>query len=107
QAHAPARDRDAARAAAEPARQETAAVAARAREELAAAAVQRDAVGAELAAARQAGAHAQARLAGLEVRLHAVEGDRDAAQRRAAQLADQVSDLAGALARLGSAGRPG
>ncbi|RBI95952.1 hypothetical protein DRA43_30765 [Micromonospora provocatoris] len=31
-----------------------------------------------------------------------IEADRDAAQRRAGQLADQVSDLATALARLGA-----
>ncbi|MGW4154950.1 hypothetical protein ACWEDF_17525, partial [Micromonospora chersina] len=57
---------------------------------------------ADLAAARQAAAAVEARLAELTVRLAAAETDRDAAQRRAGQLADQVSDLATALARLGS-----
>ncbi|MGC1212066.1 MAG: hypothetical protein WA890_12465, partial [Micromonospora sp.] len=58
---------------------------------------------ADLAAARDAAASAEARLAELTVRLGSAEADRDLAQRRAAQLADQVSDLASALARLGSA----
>ncbi|NES37316.1 hypothetical protein G3554_14245, partial [Micromonospora sp. PPF5-17] len=56
----------------------------------------------ELAAARDTAGAAEARLAELTVRLAAAEADRDAAQRRAGQLADQVSDLASALARLGT-----
>ncbi|MEH1057624.1 hypothetical protein V6U89_20750, partial [Micromonospora sp. CPCC 206171] len=84
------------------AREEAAAVSARAREEVAGAAAQRDALAAELAEARRGGDAARARLTETEVRLRAAEADRDSAQRRAAQLADQVSDLAAALARLGA-----
>ncbi|MBM0279995.1 hypothetical protein JM949_34950, partial [Micromonospora sp. STR1s_6] len=57
----------------------------------------------ELATARQAAAGAEGRLTALTVRLEAAEADRDTAQRRVAQLGDQVSDLALALARLGDA----
>ncbi|MFY1622669.1 hypothetical protein ACN268_05625 [Micromonospora sp. WMMD735] len=55
-----------------------------------------------MARAHQASAADRARLAELDRAL----ADRDAAQRRAAQLADQVSDLATALARI-SAQSPG
>ncbi|PWR11267.1 hypothetical protein DKT68_06375 [Micromonospora acroterricola] len=48
-------------------------------------------------------ATAEGRLTALTVRLEAAETDRDLAQRRVAQLGDQVSDLALALARLGAA----
>ncbi|PWU44418.1 hypothetical protein DLJ46_26075, partial [Micromonospora globispora] len=73
------------------------------REELAVRSRERDALAADLTAGRQAAASAEAGLRELTVRLQAAEADRDLAQRRAAQLADQVSDLASALARLGSA----
>ena len=66
-------------------------------------AAHRDTLTAELAAARQAAATAEGRLTALTVRLDAAETDRDLAQRRVAQLGDQVSDLALALARLGAA----
>ncbi|MEV4500158.1 hypothetical protein AB0J84_31245, partial [Micromonospora arborensis] len=52
--------------------------------------------------ARQAVATAEGSVTALTVRLDAAETDRDLAQRRVAQLGDQVSDLALALARLGS-----
>ncbi|MGW3790840.1 hypothetical protein ACWD8I_06660, partial [Micromonospora arida] len=53
--------------------------------------------------ARQAAATAEGHRTTLTVRLDAAETDRDLAQRRVAQLGDQVSDLALALARLGAA----
>ncbi|GAA2709219.1 hypothetical protein GCM10010429_23430 [Micromonospora olivasterospora] len=61
---------------------------------------------AELTAARQAVAAVQGRLDELDGRLRAAEAERDAAQRRSAQLVDQVSDLAAALARLGAPAPP-
>ncbi|MBM0235530.1 hypothetical protein JNW91_29415, partial [Micromonospora sp. STR1_7] len=54
-------------------------------------------------AARHAAATAEGRVTTLTVRLDAAETDRDVAQRRVAQLGDQVSDLALALSRLGAA----
>ncbi|MEU1362174.1 hypothetical protein ABZ356_20290, partial [Micromonospora zamorensis] len=88
---------------ADDARQEAAELAARLRAELAATAAQRDTLTAELTAARQAAATAEGQVTALTVRLDAAETDRDLAQRRVAQLGDQVSDLALALARLGAA----
>ncbi|MCM1014916.1 hypothetical protein FJ969_002195, partial [Micromonospora sp. XM-20-01] len=63
---------------------------------------ERDALAAELADVRRAASAAEARAADLAARTAVIEADRDAAQRRAGQLADQVSDLATALARLGT-----
>ncbi|RQX10575.1 hypothetical protein DDE19_32160, partial [Micromonospora ureilytica] len=88
---------------ADEARQEAAELAARLRAELAALAAHRDTLTAELAVARQATATAEGHRTALTVRLDAAETDRDLAQRRVAQLGDQVSDLALALARLGAA----
>ncbi|MBG6104789.1 chromosome segregation ATPase [Micromonospora vinacea] len=88
---------------ADEARQEAAELAARLRAELAALAAQRDTLTAELTVARQAAATAEGHRTTLAVRLEAAETDRDLAQRRVAQLGDQVSDLALALARLGAA----
>ncbi|EEP69720.1 hypothetical protein MCAG_00047 [Micromonospora sp. ATCC 39149] len=65
----------------------------------------RDATAAQLAAAREAAAAVEGRLGELDARLRAAEAERDAAQRRSAQLVDQVSDMAAALARLGAAPR--
>ncbi|MCG5439497.1 hypothetical protein PSH25_003914, partial [Micromonospora sp. PSH25] len=73
------------------------------RAEVAALAAQRDTLTAELTVARQAAATAEGHRTALTVRLDAAETDRDLAQRRVAQLGDQVSDLALALARLGAA----
>ncbi|MFC8851390.1 hypothetical protein ACFT41_32075, partial [Micromonospora sp. NPDC057141] len=86
---------------AQAARQDAAALSAR----LAEATAAHDAAATGLAAAREATAAAEGRLGELEVRLRAVEAERDAAQRRSAQLVDQVSDLATALARLGTGAR--
>ncbi|NJC12131.1 chromosome segregation ATPase [Micromonospora profundi] len=99
-----ARDRaQVAARAADDARQEAAELAAQLRAELAATVAHRDSLAVELTAARQAAATAEGRLTALSVRLDAAESDRDLAQRRVAQLGDQVSDLAVALARLGAA----
>ncbi|MEU4401968.1 hypothetical protein [Micromonospora orduensis] len=88
---------------AEHARQEATELAVRLRAELAATAAHRDTLAADLTAARDAAATAEGRVTTLTVRLDAAETDRDAAQRRVAQLGDQVSDLALALSRLGAA----
>ncbi|WP_410817821.1 hypothetical protein [Micromonospora sp. 050-3] len=88
---------------ADDARQEAAELAARLRAEVAALAAQRDTLTADLTVARQAAATAEGHRSTLTVRLDAAETDRDLAQRRVAQLGDQVSDLALALARLGAA----
>ncbi|MEU4776020.1 hypothetical protein AB0G08_28735, partial [Micromonospora sp. NPDC023644] len=74
-----------------------------ARAELADLAARHDTLRADLAAAREAATAAEGRADDLTVRLRAAETDRDEAQRRTAQLADQVSHLAAALANLGSA----
>ncbi|MER7166429.1 hypothetical protein ABT336_10240, partial [Micromonospora sp. NPDC000207] len=66
------------------------------------AAARADDLTAQVEAARDAVAAAQARHADLEQRLRAAHADRDVAERRATQLADQVSNLASALARLGA-----
>ncbi|RKN36210.1 coiled-coil domain-containing protein [Micromonospora musae] len=88
---------------ADTARLEADTVAGHLRAELTAAATGREALADELATARRVAATAEGRLTELTVRLQAAEADRDAAQQRVAQLAGQVSDLAAALARLGSA----
>ncbi|MEU6077327.1 hypothetical protein ABZ809_26475, partial [Micromonospora sp. NPDC047074] len=73
-----------------------------ARAELAALTARHDTLSADLAAAREAATTAAGRVDDLTVRLRAAETDRDEAQRRMTQLADQVSHLAAALAQLGS-----
>ncbi|MEV4728242.1 hypothetical protein AB0K29_31865, partial [Micromonospora humida] len=97
------------RADADSAREEAAARTARAGEELAAALARVDALTAELTEARAELQRAQRASAADRARLVELDralADRDAAQRRAGQLADQVSDLATALARI-SAQSPG
>ncbi|MGW4502992.1 hypothetical protein ACWENR_30880, partial [Micromonospora sp. NPDC004336] len=95
-----------ARERAETDRRETAAQAERVRAELAALAGRHDTLGAELTAAREAATAAEGRLDALTVRLRAAETDRDEAHRRVAQLAEQVSHLAAALAHLGPRDTP-